>query len=924
MNYYSLTVLFSTVLTTILLSFVNSNASHTSTNNNLPTLILLDKQIDGASYLRAHWNAQADDLNWKIIDEEIDVPIDTRGIHIISHARPGQLFINEQWMNSKQIANFLIEKGLSVSKEQYLLIYGCEFAKGANGKRALHELKSLLGGIKIAASDDITGKDGDWDLEVGDHLPVLAIPNYPYNLQTGDGTPSWKAALEGDEQATVHLALFNGNDVESDIHTYNAEADSRLYFAVKEGDDVYLGLNCRGNNGDFDFQVRGPVAGGIAADPLNSTGMESIVFGPSLAIGDGTGLTDSGNGYVTDEAEACNGVNQITGGTTGYDGLQIVDDASAGYYYIEFEKLANNDLTACIFDVSVANSAGVVRTGRLFSYRWSLYNRGTGGAGFSVTDLDFYSYHTRDSTVSFFQMDNVVPGGFQVAVTDHGLADNGNLAVDRKSVPYSTTANDEVPGDFPIFFSEPDECFFPLLMSQPNVVASPIFCDNTTSTVDVALNRSGSALVYLDFNDNGSYEDGTDVIIGDQIFTEGTTSLPWDGNDASGTDVADGTKIPVIIVFRLGETHIPLGDFEANPRGFSGDLIKPTSQASNLSFFWDHSCLPDLTTTDPGDFGSLQNLTAGCTTDMCNTWDPGTNYPASDANQAWVNTWFANTLIFEDEIMVMNDCNECITLVVEASSDNCEINSAQVEVFILGGTGQYTVTGFPSAPITMGVEGQSGAFAEVSTGIFMPGTYTFIATDSENCGDTTDVFIGEDCALPVELTYFDAKEQNCNILLSWRTESEFNNSHFELEYSSNGKEFIPISKIKGAGTSLTPKEYAYDHSSIANVNYYRLKQVDVDGSYEYYETIAVTSSCKPSTPLNVYPNPVSSNQILYFDIDDETAFIKMIDTQGKVVRTINLNGQISNTIGMNISDLSAGHYTIVDASGNTSRFVVTR
>lgn len=1273
MSYYKLLVLVGTM--SIVLSAIGRDYATTTIHDLSNHLMLIDSQVEEVSKLFNY--RLPEDFEVRIANAQLEETTEARNIHLISHARPGALFINNQWKNSVEIAAFLKRKGLFSSSEQNLLIYGCEFAKGEIGETALAELKMLLGDVKIAASNDITGKDGDWELEVGDPLTSIQLLDYPHNLQTGDGTPSWKAAKEGDEDATVHLGLFNGNDVESSIHTYDAPSDARLYIAVKEGDQVYLGMNCKGNQNDFDFQVRGPVSGGITADPLNSTGTEPVVFGPTLAFGDGNGLTDMGNGYVADEATVCNGVNQVTGGTTGYDGLPIINSASAGYYYIEFENIANSDLTTCIFDVTVVSSAGVVQTGRLFSYRWSLYNRGTGNPGFSITDLDFYSYHTQDSTVSFFQMDNVVPGGFQVAVTDHGLADNGNLAVDRKSVPYTTTPNDAVPGDFPIFFTEPDECFFPLLTSEPTAEASPIYCSNTTSTIDITLDRAGAVLVYLDFNDNQNYEASSDIIIADQAFSEGTTALAWDGNDANGNPVADGAKVPIVIVYKLGETHIPLGDFEANPNGFSGDLIKPTSQAGNLSFFWDHSC---LSSTD--DFASVQNLTDGCTNDMCSIWDPGTAYSGSDANQAWVNTWFANTLTFEDEIMVMYSCNTtnaendinqtpvntpvsgsvatndtdaegdnqtvtsaladtdgdgivdeplmigvptqiygtddngnivvageivlesdgsytytpatdftgdvpieytvtddnptmpetdtatlvievvsndiesnnppvanddtnttdqdvnvsgnvlindddpdedpitvtsalvdtdgdgildedlplgtptviygtndngsivvageitlnpdgsydfdpdpnftgdvpidytisdpdglmddatlvitinpdpdgtnnntyanddanigpqgvqqvgniltndndpegdaqtvvsgmtsdgtpivpgtvvtlpsggtltvdsngdyvydpapdfvgteivtytisdgmggtdtatvylttlpCIILIIDTSTDNCATNSAEVEITIIGGEGVYTITGFPNEPITIGVAGMSGASEEVETGITSMGTYTFTATAADGCSNTTDVFVGGDCPLPVDLVYFDGKVKDCVVHLSWRTESERNNDHFELQHSSNGKEFTSIAKIKGAGTSFVPQGYTYQHQLPSDINYYRLKQVDADGSYEYHKTIVFNATCKLfEIGLEVYPNPVSSNETLYLKYDQQASVLRLIDIYGRTVKVFTVESNHSNTISIDVNDLTVGQYTIVDNFGNKKRFIVS-
>ncbi len=101
--------------------------------------------------------------------------------HLFSHGKPGQLLINGTWMNSQQIGDWWI-KNYGDAKYAYLNIYGCNFAKGEQGRDALTYLENQLG-ISIAASDDLTGTNGDWELEVGTPIASIELTEYPYNLQ---------------------------------------------------------------------------------------------------------------------------------------------------------------------------------------------------------------------------------------------------------------------------------------------------------------------------------------------------------------------------------------------------------------------------------------------------------------------------------------------------------------------------------------------------------------------------------------------------------------------------------------------------------------------------------------------------------------------------------------------------------------------
>lgn len=95
--------------------------------------------------------------------------------HLITHGKSGKLLINGNWLNAKEIVDFLaVRIQNSRFKIENLNIYGCEFAKGNDGKAAVAYLQKALA-IDISASDDVTGKDGDWVLEVGTPKTIKGI-----------------------------------------------------------------------------------------------------------------------------------------------------------------------------------------------------------------------------------------------------------------------------------------------------------------------------------------------------------------------------------------------------------------------------------------------------------------------------------------------------------------------------------------------------------------------------------------------------------------------------------------------------------------------------------------------------------------------------------------------------------------------------
>jgi hypothetical protein len=172
--------------------------------------------------------------------------------------------------------------------------------------------------------------------------------------------------------------------------------------------------------------------------------------------------------------------------------------------------------------------------------------------------------------------------------------------------------------------------------------------------------------------------------------------------------------------------------------------------------------------------------------------------------------------------------------------------------------------------------------------------------------------------LPVEMTDFKAVRTNGQVALSWQTASEKDNSHFEVERSISGENWTQIGEVKGAGNSFTTREYSFaDAQPNTGVNYYRLKQMDYNGTFEYSKVISVVVGDKGQR-LRVYPNPVATT--LTLDGAENAENIQIFDATGKIIRNA------SNANQLIINELPNGLYFLkaFDATGNaigTTHFI---
>jgi hypothetical protein len=109
-------------------------------------------------------------------------------------------------------------------------------------------------------------------------------------------------------------------------------------------------------------------------------------------------------------------------------------------------------------------------------------------------------------------------------------------------------------------------------------------------------------------------------------------------------------------------------------------------------------------------------------------------------------------------------------------------------------------------------------------------------------------------ALPIELLYFNATEDDGYNLLEWASATEINNDYYTIERSFDGKNWEVLANVDGAGNSVQALNYRYMHYNPEDsLNYYRLKQTDFDGAYEYFDIKTVDNRLKnPPTVTGVF------------------------------------------------------------------------
>ena len=143
-------------------------------------------------------------------------------------------------------------------------------------------------------------------------------------------------------------------------------------------------------------------------------------------------------------------------------------------------------------------------------------------------------------------------------------------------------------------------------------------------------------------------------------------------------------------------------------------------------------------------------------------------------------------------------------------------------------------------------------------------------------------------ALPVELISFTGNCAEGVVDLTWSTASEFNSAYFDLEKSRDGVSWEVINTQYAAGESTETLEYHFrDVNANSGNNYYRLTQVDIDGTQKTYDVINVNCTETSKGYFSIFPNPSSGSFQVILNNEDiiGNAIMNMTDTKGNLVMT---------------------------------------
>ncbi|NIJ52654.1 T9SS type A sorting domain-containing protein [Dyadobacter arcticus] len=152
-----------------------------------------------------------------------------------------------------------------------------------------------------------------------------------------------------------------------------------------------------------------------------------------------------------------------------------------------------------------------------------------------------------------------------------------------------------------------------------------------------------------------------------------------------------------------------------------------------------------------------------------------------------------------------------------------------------------------------------------------------------NAGIQIAANIRADASLPVTLINFQAQHDGEASKLTWETASEYQSDYFEVQHSSNGQDFREIGRVAAAGESTKTWSYTFSHDQRtrqAQADYYRLKCVDLDGSY-MFSRIASVWNGKATETITAYPNPTKNGFTLQAANRQQT--VNLYDGQGRLV-----------------------------------------
>lgn len=193
------------------------------------------------------------------------------------------------------------------------------------------------------------------------------------------------------------------------------------------------------------------------------------------------------------------------------------------------------------------------------------------------------------------------------------------------------------------------------------------------------------------------------------------------------------------------------------------------------------------------------------------------------------------------------------------------------------------------------------------------GLGTWVSTQAVSGCDNLATFsgTGTTTVIPIELIHFDADTEGSKNPLTWRTASERDNKHFDIERSADGQNFKSIGQVKSLGNTASGNDYQYtDTEPLAGIAYYRLKQTDFDGKFDYSPVVSVNRD-KTQNKARIMSNPVAQTlEIGMSKADNKMLTLVITDLMGRTVAQQTRLQNAQTRLTMDVSQLNAGIYLL--------------
>ncbi|MBX2973708.1 MAG: T9SS type A sorting domain-containing protein, partial [Flavobacteriales bacterium] len=182
---------------------------------------------------------------------------------------------------------------------------------------------------------------------------------------------------------------------------------------------------------------------------------------------------------------------------------------------------------------------------------------------------------------------------------------------------------------------------------------------------------------------------------------------------------------------------------------------------------------------------------------------------------------------------------------------------------------------------------------------------------------------------PLPITLLDLKAEAladaCAVNIRWTTATELDNELFVVERSTDLNAWATVGELPGVGTSNTVRDYSLpDRETIPGDLYYRLRQVDIDGTMTLSDAVHTHVACRDEPGMEAYPNPTTGQLQVQWRSADTAGRLVLVDAMGRTVRIVSVGRDMERT-AVAMEDLPPGLYHLLaEFGGHVASLTVVR